>query len=824
MIYVGGEGPSNAKVMFVGEAPGATEDQTGRPFAGTSGDEFTRMIHEAGFIRRDSYVTNVVKVRPPENDLGAFFYRTKTEAKEAFATPAWGCYPKDVVTWGLVDLWDEINTVRPQLIVCMGNTALWAVTGKGDIDKEGTPSGITKWRGSVQLSRHFGEAGQIKTVSTYHPALILRQWEWRNIAMHDLRRAYRESQYPELRLPAWQYLTRPTAETTYATLAMLLERAEAAPLPLVCDIETRGQAYISCIGLAWSRTEAICIPLVAEQLGKGYYALDDEVEILHRLQVLLVHRNVQLIGQNFSYDAQYFAYELGFVPPVAHDTMAGQHVLWSGLPKALHFQASMYNEHYCYWKDDGKDWDPKIHSMEQHWVYNCRDCTETYEVWENQCELLTKFNLWEQFNFLHGKMFKPVLKLMLRGVLQDRKARAQMLQDCLNGMADREQYLAEELGHPLNPRSTPQMRALFYEDFGQKPVWHKKEKRVTLDDDAMKVIAAREPLLRDICDAIGEYRSIGSIVGALKAKVDPDNRLRCSYGTSSVETYRLNSGKNAFGGGFNMQNVSTGERKRGKAADLPNMKYAFIPDPGHEWAEIDLEGADMQVMAWEGDIPLMKEIFRSRQKIHAIHAKEIYGGDAGPDGRKEPYYSYAKFGCHAYDYYGKPPTVAKILGIPVHSADRFMRRYFQIHPRIPVWHREVEAQLMRGVLDRQGNPIPGTERTVFNRFGFKRRYFDRIDSILPEALAWVPQSTVGIVINKVWLNIEEQLPWITVLMQVHDSLNLQYLISNRNRLPELLPHTRITVPYDDPLIIPVELKRSTRSWGHCEKDEVWDKG
>lgn len=811
MIHVGGEGPSDAKVMFVGEAPGSTEDRTGKPFAGSSGEEFTNEIHEAGFIRRDCYVTNVCKVRPPENDLSAFFYGTKTEAKEAFATQWWGAYPKDVVQWGLVDLWDEINTVRPSLIVTMGNMSLWAVTGKGDINKEGLPAGITKWRGSVQLSRDFGEAGRIKTVSTYHPALILRQWEWRSIAVRDLRRAYDESLFPDLRLPAWSYITRPTAELTYATLAMLRSRADAGPLPLVCDIETRSQAFISCIGLAWSRTDAICIPLMAETLGSGFYAIDDEVEILYQLQTLLCHPNVKLIGQNFHYDIQYFSKELGYAPSVAHDTMAGQHVLWSGLPKALHFQASMYNSHYCFWKDDGKDWDPRTMPMEQHWVYNCRDCTETYEVWENQCELLTKFNLWPQFEFLHGKMFKPVLKLMLRGVLQDRKARAEMLGDCLNGMAEREQYLAEELGHPLNPRSSPQMQTLFYKDFGQKPVFHKKEKRITLDDDAMKIIAAREPLLRDICDAIGEYRSIGAIVGALKAKIDDDNRIRCSYGTSSVETYRLNSGKNAFGGGFNLQNVSTGERKRGKAANLPNMKYAFIPDPGYEWAEIDLEGADMQVMAWEGDIPLMKEIFRSRQKIHAIHAKEIFGGDAGPDGRREPYYSYAKFGCHGLDYGGKPPTIAKVLGVSVHAADRFMRKYFQIHPRIPEWHRQVEDQLMR-------------TRTVTNRFGFRRYYFDRIDSILPEALAWVPQSTVGIIINKVWLNIEEHLPWIQVLMQVHDSLNLQYRISDRNRLLDLKPHTRITVPYDDPLIIPVELKRSTKSWGHCEKDEEWSKG
>ncbi len=805
-MYVPGEGPADARVMFVGEAPGATEDQSGRPFSGRSGDEFTAEIHEAGFVRRDCYVTNVVKMRPPGNDIGEYFARTKTIAVEEGLPKVWGCYPREVVKWGIVDLYEEINDVKPSLIVCLGNTALWAITGRGDIGDDGTPSGITKWRGSVQLSRSFGDAGRIKTVCTYHPALIVRQWEWRNIAVHDLKRAFKESHYPEVRLPQWRFIVRPTPEHTHGVLDLLLNRAANGPLPLVCDIETRAQSYISCIGLAWSRLDAICIPLLGDVPGAGYYLLDDEVAILQKLRALLMHPNTQLIGQNFHYDVQYFAKEFGYAPPVAFDTMTAQHVLFSGMPKALHFSASMYNEHYCFWKDDGKDWDPKTMPMEDHWIYNCRDCTETFEVYETQNRLLDEMGLRPQFDFLHGKMFKPVLRLMLRGVKQDRKVRAQMMGHCLDGMAEREQYLVTELGHAVNPRSPKQLSELFYEDFAQKPVLHKSTKRPTCDDAAMHVIGEREPLLRDICDAIAEYRAIGQTVGVLKAGVDPDDRLRCSYSTSLVETYRLSSKKNAFGGGTNMQNISTGERKRGKAAELPNMKKAFIPDTGMIIAEIDLAGADAQVVASEANCQKMKEVFRAGIKIHTVTAKEVYGHAAGPDGTKEPLYTYAKAGGHLSNYGGKPPTLSKTMGITVHAASQFQKRYFEVYPEILEWHREVEAKLQ-------------ATRMLENKFGFRRQYFGRIDSLLTEGLAWVPQSTVAILINKIWVALNEQCPWVEVLMQVHDSLVFQFGAAHRSQLWQVRDAAQVVIPYDDPLIIPVELKSSSISWGDCKKTD-----
>ena len=105
-----------------------------------------------------------------------------------------------------------------------------------------------------------------------------------------------------------------------------------------------------------------------------------------------------------------------------------------------------------------------------------------------------------------------------------------------------------------------------------------------------------------------------------------------------------------------------------------------------------------------------------------------------------------------------------------------------------------------------------------NRFGFRRYSFDRIDSELPEAIAWIPQSTVGHYINRIWLSIYHSLPDVQVLLQVHDSLAGQFPNSvtamYKKHILDLASH--VTVPYDDPLVIPLSLKTSIKSWGDCK--------
>ncbi|CAK0777699.1 uracil-DNA glycosylase [Gammaproteobacteria bacterium] len=339
-IQVGPEGPIPAQVMVIGEAPGAEEERQGKPFVGASGHELTRMLHEAGISRSECFVTNVCRERPFANDITNFIAKAKKDQTSDHIQLRDKWVKRPIVS-GYNLLLQEIEMVKPGLIITLGNVPLWALTGIW---------GITKWRGSMLRTSD----SNIRLVPTYHPAAILRQWDWRAIAVHDLRRAakYRFADYP---VPPWNFLVRPSFGDTVRTLDNLLDLAHQQPLELSFDLETRS-GHIACAGISWTTNDAISIPFMCVENQEGYWQAWEEAEIVYRLYLLLTHPNAQVVGQNLLYDAQYTYRHWHFIPRVYQDTMISHHVAFAGLPKKLDFQASMYCEQYVQWKPDRTAW------------------------------------------------------------------------------------------------------------------------------------------------------------------------------------------------------------------------------------------------------------------------------------------------------------------------------------------------------------------------------------------------------------------------------------------------------------------------------------
>ncbi len=133
-----GVGNPLARLMFIGEGPGADEDRQGEPFVGRAGQLLTRIIESMELTRADVYIANVVKCRPPEN---------RTPRPDEVAT----CVPF---------LFRQIQTIRPRVIVCLGTPAAQSVLG--------TSATITRLRGQ------FREIDGIRVMPTFHPAYLLR--------------------------------------------------------------------------------------------------------------------------------------------------------------------------------------------------------------------------------------------------------------------------------------------------------------------------------------------------------------------------------------------------------------------------------------------------------------------------------------------------------------------------------------------------------------------------------------------------------------------------------------------------------------------------
>src|SRR6266705_610954 len=115
MRYIGGVGNPSAKLMLVGEAPGAHEEIEEIPFCGPAGAIVDECLRGAGVDRSDVYVTNVVKIRPPNNEI-----RRLSEL---------GTKIEDFIP----QLWQEVEAINPNCILALGNTALKALTGETGI-------------------------------------------------------------------------------------------------------------------------------------------------------------------------------------------------------------------------------------------------------------------------------------------------------------------------------------------------------------------------------------------------------------------------------------------------------------------------------------------------------------------------------------------------------------------------------------------------------------------------------------------------------------------------------------------------------------------
>jgi DNA polymerase len=151
-----GDGDANARLMFVGEGPGADEDAQGLPFVGRAGQLLNNMIGAMGLSREQVYIANVVKCRPPQN-------RTP-EPDEANT-----CSPF---------LFRQIDAIRPEVIVALGATAATYLLGQRQ-PLAGLRGRVHSWRRS-------------KLIVTYHPAFLLRDPRQKKEAWADLQIAMRE--------------------------------------------------------------------------------------------------------------------------------------------------------------------------------------------------------------------------------------------------------------------------------------------------------------------------------------------------------------------------------------------------------------------------------------------------------------------------------------------------------------------------------------------------------------------------------------------------------------------------------------------------------
>lgn len=245
-----------------------------------------------------------------------------------------------------------------------------------------------------------------------------------------------------------------------------------------------------------------------------------------------------------------------------------------------------------------------------------------------------------------------------------------------------------------------------------------------------------------------------------------------------------------------------------KDIKLPNVRKLFVPDTGKILVDCDLSGADAQVVAWEAEDEDLKTAFRAGLNVHNHNGTAMWGDAYAPNKklRHHTMRDELKRAVHGTNYGASARTLAITLGWSIAQATEFQRRWLkELHPGIGEWHDRTYYMLQ-------------TTRTVTNRFGYRIVYFDRPDSLLPEALAWTPQSTVAICCSRGAVRLS-RISWVDVLLQVHDSVVFQIPFHRLDScgLVTIRDALTVQVPYSDPLTIPWDIAVSEKSWGDVAK-------
>jgi len=341
------DGPLDAEICFIGEAPGSQEDFNAQPFVGPAGQFFNRCLSSVGLLRSDVLVTNVFLQRPPRNEI-SYYYQDIRKTRLTWEGEE---HIEHLHKWleGL-----KLNPRRPNILVALGDRALFHLTGK---------EGISKWRGSLlpcTLVQGF------KVYATYHPSFVMRlinetsevlQGEKKRQQQNayvlftlDLHRIIQQSTFPELKYPERVFDISLSFHELMAKIGSLHSHTFVS-----VDIETiptPDGPILWCVGFSPSPNYAFVVPFLRNM--RFCWSLEEEADLLRAISRLFLSTTVIKIFQGGMYDLSILGryYHLRVAPDTYADTMLCHHATYPYIFKSLQVQTSIYTWEPFY-KDEG---------------------------------------------------------------------------------------------------------------------------------------------------------------------------------------------------------------------------------------------------------------------------------------------------------------------------------------------------------------------------------------------------------------------------------------------------------------------------------------
>jgi uracil-DNA glycosylase family 4 len=737
-------GPSTAKIFLVGEAPGKDEDISGKPFCGYAGRTLNWLLGQAGINRNECLIGNVARERPLSNKISFWF-----QDKECTV-------PKPKMSEWIKKLQTEIDFYKPNVVVALGATALWTLTGE---------KYISKHRGYVMESTLCPGT---KVLPTYHPQNV--NYEWRNFfsTVMDLRKAKYHSEFPEI--PEDRRHLYPNVSLKEFLMYCQELISDNTFEKVALDIETlQPGCHINIIGLSHLKDYAMNIALIKNK--SACFSENEEHELWYWIDQVL--RAKKVIMHNASFDANVLLFHHHILPNLYMDTLIAAHALWPELPRDLGYLASL-----CL---DIPVW--KTKSGQDLYLYNAGDCAATFGIAEFFEKEMVKQKVDATYRFEMSQL--PVASMLqLNGVNVDKGIQKQLKSEAT--------VVIEKTGDDLSNllkiqiydkvtgksvmRSTKKLQKILYIDLGL-PVQYKRRKsasdprKITTDKEAIARLAILVPN-NPIFNLILEHRKNLSLRKFIDIETSLESKVYTSYNITGKKDNKDEKkvdeeGRKSFGRWSSSKSIIL-PFGSGNLQNIPPIARKMYRAPGgFEWVAGDLVQAEAVVVAYlTGDQTLIKLYedrlnapFSEKGKydVHNYTASMMYKvklDDVTPEQRKV-----GKTLRHALAYDAGPAVVAARLGVSLSEGKHLKEIFHQANPRLLLWYKEIQDKL-------------GNDRTLITPIGRKHRFLDRwSDDLWRSAYAFLPQSTVGDILNEALVELYNLCGDILdIKLQLHDAI------------------------------------------------------
>jgi uracil-DNA glycosylase family 4 len=811
---VNGHGPECSPLMLVSDYCERKECETGKVLTEASGRLCDSILRENRYSLDKCYKTAYFKC-----DLPGYASKNRKKSQEALDTA------RTLADWDKI-LVHEIINIEPNVILSFGEQSLRFLTGE---------TGIKRFRGSIlplapSVRSKIGLDKHIKVIPTYHPREIFINPTYRVYVSLDYARAIKyKDRIGQFEEPGNLWIAR-----TVEQLENYWKRARYGEF-LVTDIETRHNLPI-CASLCADGEEAVTF-LLNDKRGN-----QAEIARLWLLYAEILRSPMPKVNQNIVYDWTVLRNCGLDINNIVGDTMLMAHAIYPELPKGLDFLNSIYTE-IPYYKDEGREYDSKVHDIERYLYYNAKDSLSTWRIWKAQqtdAEDLNVKNFY--FNFVHP-LIPHYKKINDRGIKIDQNARFELLEKYNEMLTENSKDIALFYGKPLNVRSSKQVGIFVYEYLNCPLHTHVPKggnETYNTDEDTLTNIWLNEIYdveVKKILEKIIIGRKIANVINMLETPFHHDWRMRTSYNLAGTKTGRTSTSQTSTYAlavdGKKLEKISLGTAfhkipKHPHEFEFVGLKFGddirriFVPSEGYELFSLDGKNAEGRVVCVLAEDWTTLDYIERGEDLHKLTASWLYNDKPLAKISYEER-QMGKKARHAGNLGQSGAGLSTQIYKPIKICNQIMDKFHKMAPNVKnVFHYGIER-----LIDK--------EAMLINPFGRRRDFYgiskQNKHDVYKEAYSYIPQGTVSDHFKAVSLEISKAMPLAFQLGEFHDGLLYEIPLGTREEFKNIVLEATsrkidfrgCSMPRGIQLQIPVDMEVSEKSWFEMEKLSIESK-